>query len=118
MVQNGLFTRNEVRALENMPPIEGADKLTAQVNMAPLDKLGEAQPVPAPEPKSDINISMPEQKFTVNAPSVEVKTPDVLIKSDPPVVNVHIDPSSGSVERTVTAYDEKGFPKTVIERKV
>ena len=39
-VQNGLMTRNEWRQLENMPRMEGADTLTAQVNLAPLDKLG------------------------------------------------------------------------------
>ena len=40
-IQNGWLTRNEVRSLENWPNVQGADKLTAQVNMAPLDKLGE-----------------------------------------------------------------------------
>ena len=39
-VQNGFKTRNEVRQLENDPPIEGADKLTAQKSLAPLDMLG------------------------------------------------------------------------------
>lgn len=39
-VQNGFKTRNEVRQLENDPPIEGGDVLTAQTNLAPLDKLG------------------------------------------------------------------------------
>jgi HK97 family phage portal protein len=39
-VQNGLMTRNEWRQLENMPRMDGADELTAQVNLAPLDKLG------------------------------------------------------------------------------
>jgi len=34
------MTRNEWRQLENMPRMEGADTLTAQVNLAPLDKLG------------------------------------------------------------------------------
>ena len=43
MVSNGLLTRNEIRSLENFPPIEGANELTAQVNMAPLDKLGQVQ---------------------------------------------------------------------------
>jgi HK97 family phage portal protein len=47
-IQNGWLTRNEVRALENWEPVEGADQLTAQVNMAPLDKLGTA-PKPAME---------------------------------------------------------------------
>jgi HK97 family phage portal protein len=41
-VQNGLLTRNEVRQLENNPPIEGGDDLTAQSNLLPLDKLGVA----------------------------------------------------------------------------
>ena len=40
-VQNGFKTRNEVRQLENDEPIEGADVLTAQTNLAPLDKLGQ-----------------------------------------------------------------------------
>lgn len=39
-VQNGFKTRNEVRQLENDPPIEGGDVLTAQTNLAPLDQLG------------------------------------------------------------------------------
>lgn len=39
-VQNGLKTRNECRQLENDPPIKGADELTAQTNLAPLNMLG------------------------------------------------------------------------------
>ena len=41
-VQNGLMTRNEVRQLENLPamPGAGANALTAQSNLLPLDKLG------------------------------------------------------------------------------
>lgn len=39
-VQNGLKTRNECRQLENDPPIDGADELTAQSNLAPLSMLG------------------------------------------------------------------------------
>lgn len=39
-VQNGMKSRAEVRQLENDPPIAGADKLTAQVNLVPLDMLG------------------------------------------------------------------------------
>ena len=40
-VQNGFKTRNEVRQLENDEPVEGGDMLTAQTNLAPLDKLGQ-----------------------------------------------------------------------------
>ncbi|MBN8956896.1 MAG: phage portal protein [Rhizobiales bacterium] len=40
MVQNGLMDRNEGRSKLNMPARAGADQLTAQTNLAPLDKLG------------------------------------------------------------------------------
>jgi HK97 family phage portal protein len=42
-VQNGLKTRNECRQLENDPPMDGGNTLTAQVNLAPLDMLGQVQ---------------------------------------------------------------------------
>ena len=40
LVQNGIMNRNECRQLENLPPAVGADELTAQTNLAPLDMLG------------------------------------------------------------------------------
>lgn len=40
-VQNGIMTRNEVRRLQNLPPIQGGDELTAQVNLVPLSQLGD-----------------------------------------------------------------------------
>lgn len=46
MLQNGVYNRDEVRARENMPPIEGGDIYTVQVNLTPLHMLG-AQPAPA-----------------------------------------------------------------------
>lgn len=39
-VQNGLKTRNECRQLENDPPINGGDDLTAQTNLVPINLLG------------------------------------------------------------------------------
>ena len=48
-VQNGFKTRNEVRALENDPPLDGGDTLTAQTNLAPLDKLGVQSSANAPQ---------------------------------------------------------------------
>lgn len=44
LVQNGLKTRNECRQLENDPPIQGGDELTAQTNLAPLALLGKMNP--------------------------------------------------------------------------
>jgi HK97 family phage portal protein len=43
-LQNGWMNRNQVRALENMPPIEGGDTYTAQSNLLPLTQLGAAPP--------------------------------------------------------------------------
>lgn len=38
--QNGWMTRNEIRELENRPPMDGGDKLTVQSNLLPIDQLG------------------------------------------------------------------------------
>lgn len=40
MSQNGIYTRNELRRREYLPPVDGGDKLTVQSNMLPIDKLG------------------------------------------------------------------------------
>ena len=40
-VQNGIRTRNELRREDGLHRIEGADELTAQNNLYPLDKLGQ-----------------------------------------------------------------------------
>jgi HK97 family phage portal protein len=44
LVQNGIATRAECRQLENLPPIPGSDKLTAQSNLVPLDMMGKTPP--------------------------------------------------------------------------
>lgn len=46
MGQNGVMRRNEMRAKENLPrdPSPGADMLTVQSNLIPLDQLGKAPP--------------------------------------------------------------------------
>lgn len=45
--QNGISTRNEMRALENRPPMPGGDQLTVQSNLVPLDQLGAVATDPA-----------------------------------------------------------------------
>lgn len=42
--QNGIATRNEIRARENQPPMDGGDQLTVQSNLVPLDMLGKVPP--------------------------------------------------------------------------
>lgn len=39
LLQNGVFSRNEVRALENRNRVDGLDDYTIQTSMAPIDKL-------------------------------------------------------------------------------
>ena len=39
-LNNGWMSRNEVRAKENLPPIEGGDTYTVQSALMPLDKMG------------------------------------------------------------------------------
>lgn len=43
MLQNGVMSRNEVRELEDLPPVAGADSLTVQLNLTPIDRLNEVQ---------------------------------------------------------------------------
>jgi HK97 family phage portal protein len=38
--QNGWMSRNEIRELENRPPMDGGDTLTVQSNLLPIDQLG------------------------------------------------------------------------------
>jgi HK97 family phage portal protein len=42
--QNGIYTRNECRQLENLPPLAGGDDPTAQSNLLPLSLLGKVKP--------------------------------------------------------------------------
>ncbi|PHM22287.1 phage portal protein [Xenorhabdus ehlersii] len=49
-LQNAWMSRNEVRRKENLPPIEGGDVFTVQLNLTPIDLLGEEQEkTPRPE---------------------------------------------------------------------
>jgi HK97 family phage portal protein len=45
-IQNGMKTRNEVRALENDPPVDGGDEIFVPLNMAPLGKVLSGEVVP------------------------------------------------------------------------
>ena len=47
--QNGLRTRNELRREDGYKWIDGADELTAQNNLYPLDKLGESDASQTPQ---------------------------------------------------------------------
>jgi HK97 family phage portal protein len=48
-VQNGIMSRNEVRAKENLNRVDdpNMDKLTVQLNLTPIEKLGQEKPAPS-----------------------------------------------------------------------
>lgn len=116
VTQNGIYTRDECRQLENLPVMGGnADLLTVQSNMLPIDKLGMTLQPPAPPadagllaafgglraelrtaldrpqpPQQPINIdartTVNPAEVTVNMP--EMKLPDTHVEVAAPVVNV------------------------------
>jgi HK97 family phage portal protein len=118
MTQNGLMSRNEVRARMNLPPVEGGDALTAQTNLAPLDKLGEqpargappqdaGQPLKQsePVPPAVVHVHVPEFKIEpvpvyVNPaePATVVVAPEVHVPPAPPAPKV--------VEKVVVPNDD------------
>jgi HK97 family phage portal protein len=90
-VQNGLMTRNEWRQLENLPPMVGADELTAQVNLMPVRLLGASQQTETATAQVEqrqqeiINsvknlIEKSEKPIQVNVnPEIKVNTPEVKV---------------------------------------
>jgi HK97 family phage portal protein len=92
-VQNGLMSRNEWRQLENLPPVEGADILTAQVNLAPIASLGQAAPTLETIERmsitqnilaqriADLSGKNEEVNISVN-PEMKFETPEVRVNLD------------------------------------
>jgi hypothetical protein len=85
MVNNGLMTRNEVRAKENLNHSEqkGMDDFTVQTALAPIDKLGEAKPAPMPAKPAPANVTnilnvTPERETHLHAGDTHVAAPRVL----------------------------------------
>ncbi|EMZ5449362.1 phage portal protein [Providencia stuartii] len=74
-LQNGWMSRNDVRRLENLPPIEGGDIYTVQLNLTPIEQLGKDTLRHDPEQlKAQItNWLFPEGTPTVqhNSPHIE-----------------------------------------------
>jgi HK97 family phage portal protein len=51
MLQNGVYSVNDVRALEDMPPIEHGDKHLVPLNQTPIENAGQVEPQPQPQPQ-------------------------------------------------------------------
>ena len=113
-VQNGLLTRNEWRQLENLPPKDGADQLTAQVNLMPVQMLGMSQQTEAAtaqveqRQKEIINsvknlIENSEKPIQVNVnPEIKVDTPEIKL-------DLHFPEEKKSVKKNIKLIrDDKG----------
>jgi HK97 family phage portal protein len=48
MLTNGVMTINEVRSLENLPPVEGGNEPRMQMQNVPITQAGQQQPPPTP----------------------------------------------------------------------
>lgn len=66
--QNGWKTRNEIRKLENDPPMPGGDVLTVQSNLVPLEMLGQTQ---APNQARDALLAWLEVEPSAALPAKE-----------------------------------------------
>lgn len=96
LVQNGLMSRNEARkrrGLNTLGP-EG-DKITAQMNLTTLEKIGEDKPDPEPEPE-------PEQ-----APQEEEASPaeQALVAAFEPMLNeglCHLEDVAAGIDPNAT----------------
>jgi HK97 family phage portal protein len=138
MLQNGVLTRNEVRALENRnsEKTKGMDDFTVQLNMVPIDKLEEAQKakVPPPAPAADPNAD-PNDPANIdpNKPKPKPKPP-ADDNTDKAVINVGlqgiedlagyvkqavetVQTQSAMVARLVDALDAHGAAAEVLSKQ-
>lgn len=113
-VQNGLMTRNEWRQLENLPPVDGADELTAQVNLMPVQMLGMSQQNQATMDQVEQRqqeimnsvkglIEKSEKPIQVNVnPEIKVDTPEIKL-------DLHFPEEKKSVKKNIKLIrDDKG----------
>jgi HK97 family phage portal protein len=63
-VQNAIRTPNEIRALENLPPMEGGDQLMIQGATVPVTKAGEDPAAPAADKPADNNTQAADEAPT------------------------------------------------------
>jgi HK97 family phage portal protein len=91
LLQNGVLSRNEVRAKENWNRVEGLDGYTVQMQMVPVDRMDEmvdaqiekATPAPAPAMSTADPARAPQDPKAAPAreePSVTIQMPEILGK--------------------------------------
>ncbi|HFT1689441.1 TPA: phage portal protein [Providencia stuartii] len=73
-LQNGWMSRNDVRRLENLPPIEGGDIYTVQLNLTPIEQLGKDTLRHDPE---QLKAQITNWLFPEGAPTVQHNSPHI-----------------------------------------
>lgn len=66
VTQNGIYTRNECRKFENLPPVPGGDVLTVQSNLISIDQLGDT---PSDEQQLASAVAQIIKRMSANAPT-------------------------------------------------
>jgi HK97 family phage portal protein len=120
-VQFGLLTRNECRALENLPPVEGGDDMLTPAN---LGGAANEQPEPgvSEEPgavadvteegqrsrrlavmlrQEPLTVNVPAPQVVVNVPPSEPPDVNVNVEVEPTPVNINVDPTPVTVQNDV-----------------
>lgn len=129
LTQNGLMTRNEGRAKLNLSRMDGADQLTVQMQMQPIQASGVpitpvSEPakakqemfdfmkemvssMPAPVIHVDARTEVHPQKIDVAAAHVKVEPAKVDVNIAPPNITSHLHmPKRSDIKRTATKFDE------------
>ncbi|EOY9128627.1 phage portal protein [Providencia stuartii] len=73
-LQNGWMSRNDVRRLENLPPIEGGDIYTVQLNLTPIEQLGKDTLRHDPE---QLKAQITNWLFPEGTPAVQHNSPHI-----------------------------------------
>ena len=93
--QNGWKTRNEIRRLENDPPMPGGDVLTVQSNLVPLEQLGKMPMPAAPDPAANLIAHLEgvirAMDTTRSQPPIQVDARTTVHAPEQKAAEIHVD---------------------------
>lgn len=102
----GWMTVNEIRRLENLPPIDGGDALTTSLP---------ATPPPANENRQPIAITVEAPVVSVAQPEINISAPAITVEQ--PAVEAHFHSHESKVTKQTPVRDERGvILHTITER--
>jgi HK97 family phage portal protein len=96
-ILNGWMTRNEVRRLENLPPLPGGDVLTVQSQLVPLEMIGQ-EPPPAEGVRSALQAWLQDEFKKLGTELRAERGTTLIVRNEPPSVDLR-QPLQVSVEQ-------------------